>query len=473
MHDSNHIIGVKAGAMHRYGRQVPTPTRRGARVFKRAAQRLVAMWPEVRSMPDVAEYYDNLRERRGLGYVQMLQAAQEEKPDYSFLRDRKHESFQKQEAYDEPKYPRSIHGPLLHVRPRFGEGIHAAERAVFEPKIHELAKLKVLFVKDLPVAERPLAIDDFLIPGHEVIVTDHTAFEAHMTRRVMMTCELLYLEKMLRAAWGNVFDDFVKYVTSTQVCAYKGFVLRMPAFRCSGNPDTSLSNAFENITVAFAIGMLLGNPLIRIVVEGDDALMQFERPFGDDVNRIISAGEELGFEIKPEVHQRAGDAGFCQLFWSEDHTLCPDITKKLVKLQWSHSRQMHGGPATTRALLRAKLFSLGCEAKGCPMLSGVVKRGLDVLGPGPATYDPDDWYKRLSLGVFKGVTSPTDVSRAFVERKWGITVQAQLAFESAVSRWDCVQPVDDFFKLMLVEGTQFDHDGIVSFASGEHTVRDW
>lgn len=435
MADFKSIPTLVAGALHRYGRQVPQMTPRGRRAFKRAGEWFSKQLPSLSSFPPLEEYFEDLTKRRGAQYVEMIKQQCDNNMYYNAATDGVHKSFVKREFYPEPKHARSIQGPKPHVRPYFGEGIHYAEKAMVDPITWVFGDLQLMFVKRIPIHKRPQAIDDFLIKGKQVLCTDHTAFEAHMTKPIMEMGELKCLKQLIGTPWGAKFGQWHKYVTATQKLQYKGVSIKLPAFRCSGNPDTSLSNAFENVIAMLAISSILGLTLVRAVVEGDDGLFQFKEADLPTPELFVNAALECGFEIKPEFYNRAGDAGFCQLFWASDQTLVPNPIKKLVTLQWTHSAFMYGNNEMMRALFRAKLLSLSAEAHAAPIIWALLKSSYQFAHSGRAQYDPADWFKNEQLGPPMEPVEPSIEAREFCARQWNIPIDTQFEVEHALASW--------------------------------------
>lgn len=71
------------------------------------------------------------------------------------------------------------------------------------------------------------------------------------------------------------------------------------------------------------------------MVEGDDSIFVCDK---DKSQRVVDLLTSLGMRVKVEgTYDRAGDAGFCHLWWSEDHTMMTEPLSRLQKMCWSSS----------------------------------------------------------------------------------------------------------------------------------------
>lgn len=463
---------VLSGAEHRYGRAVPSMTGPGRACFIRAGARLADIFPRIIIIEDESQYRDTLIHRRGRIYALNLMQISEQNPGFDYARDSPHKSFPKTEPYDWYKWLRSIQGAQEQVTWRYGIYVSLMADIIFH-QIWKVDKCLILFVKPYAMNDRPSIIDNFLIPGLEVIGNDHTAFEAHMTKFVMTHGELLVFERMLGTLCPGKLAEWRRLVTSKQTLHYHDFTVTLPAFRASGNSDTSMSNAIENINFFCAACEVVGAVPLRAVVEGDDGVFQ-----AINARQLTSvAFEAVGAEVKMEFFPIAGVAGFCQMYWAPDGSLVPDIRRKLARLWWTDGSFKHSSPPVLLQLYKAKLLSLQSECPGCPVLWAVAHYHLQLLSHVVARRDPVEWYKETTLGppIDK---QPTLSARIFCETQWLIPISLQLALEADLQQSVLdVALINPIWRALFALGAQnsetqwlFHPDDIVSFEPGQFTL---
>lgn len=177
-------------------------------------------------------------------------------------------------------------------------------------------------------------------------------------------------------------------------CNYKGFQLKVPACRMSGEMCTSLGNGFTNLMVMLFTVEMKGGKVVG-VVEGDDGL------FATNVDVTSEDITRMGFDIKIEKKSSFREASFCGIVASEDGTPLTDPRKVLMNFGWSHSFSISAKLSTRRGLLRAKALSLLHEHPQCPVLTALALRYIKLT----ASYKPiwsRNWYERdLEMQVLK------------------------------------------------------------------------
>lgn len=465
--DRGYAPDILLGASQRYGRIVPQPTPEGLAVFRELGASLAVVFPVLDNLylPD-----DFLRDaHRPVAWKNALRQALDNELDYNPEVNGYHKSFVKREFYDDYKYLRLIQGPPESLRLLFGSMIHPLEHVIFSQMTWDWGECQIFFPKYLPTCQRPKAIDEFLIPGLAVVDTDHTAFEAHMTADILRAGECQVFRHMLAQSHPAILARWEDYVLSEQILRMKDMTIRQGPFRESGNSETSIGNGIENLLFFAAVCRLLGIRLLRAVVEGDDGLFQVDHPELLTVEAFL----RVGAEIKLKLNARAGDAGFCQLYWDEEHNLVPNVLRKLVRLPWTQAPEMHAGPNVLKGLWKAKVLSLQAEASHCPVLWAVAKRLLSDLAGVRERHDTTDWYHLTQLDFSQVAGPPTEHARVMVEQRDGIPRSVQLELEQQFLDGKFI--IDHPFMLNLMEQSTWRESEtmIVSFAPGQRTDADW
>jgi len=202
---------------------------------------------------------------------------------------RKVKCFIKDETYPEFKYPRGIYSRSDYAKCMFGPLVAAISDKVFALP---------WFIKKIPVVDRPMAIYERLYkPGSRYHYTDYTSFESHFVKVVQEALEqrlFIYMTKNLPES-RNIVDTMNLIKSQFQDMTFKLFDIIVPAFRCSGEMDTSLSNGFSNLMLWLFASYEKGCPEDKIkgYVEGDDGLFNNSGPTPDEDDFL-----KLGFTIK-------------------------------------------------------------------------------------------------------------------------------------------------------------------------------
>jgi hypothetical protein len=347
----------------------------------------------------------------------------------------KNKSFIKAESYQVPKHARWINSRDDGFKAFSGPLFHAIEKAVF--------KLK-WFVKFIPVADRATYIKEYVdAEGSLFIATDYTSLEASLVSQMMMCAEIqLYTYMLGETSRAGDIPILVDALTSLQHCRASGMLVTTFA-RMSGDMCTSLGNGFTNLMLQFFIAKECGWDLPLVgVVEGDDGLFRVSGPIPAD-----NVFEALGMRIKLDVFDRVGDAGFCQLYFSDDCSQnLRDPIKILVRTGWTMSRFMHAGERVMMELLRAKAFSLLCETPTCPIVCAYAlwlvraTKGHKIADP---YMDVNSWWvdqlmrtSNLDKCIDLASAGPTLGQRLFVASKWGVGVQDQIDIEAHFNSLD-------------------------------------
>lgn len=273
--------------------------------------------------------------------------------------------FVKKETYPTYKPPRGIFSRTDHAKVWLGPIAKAMEKEAYR---HEW------FIKHVPVSDRPKFImEKMLRPGYCYYNTDHSRFEAHMTRKVMETFELTFYGHMLKH-YPREFDMLKEMISVENHCCFRDFSFNVEATRMSGDMITSLGNGITNLmATAFVLsrkGLKFGS--YPIFVEGDDGL--FAAPI--DLKLDSSDYKDLGFDVKLISSPTPSLGCFCGMVYTdtEPFRLIKDPMKTLLNFGWTD--QSVTTIKKKNKLLVAKAYSLLCELPNCPIVPSLALRVL-------------------------------------------------------------------------------------------------
>ena len=426
------------GAQHRFLRDTPAISRHTARRFRC----FVRKWIRMNLRPLDANTDTSVEAwLEGTNYplsrkLELFKWDGEPEKDKYYV----NKMFRKRECYPEPKHARQINSRHDWFKTRTGP--------IFKKIEHELFK-RPEFVKTVPVVDRAQYINDLLYcPGSCYLSTDHTSFEAHMHTQIMKCCEMQLYSYMVRDLpdkdWFRIVN---KGLCSVQKClSYNNFgrQIAIGEARLSGDMCTSLGNGFTNLMVMLYVAQAKGWGACVGVVEGDDGLFRVSGDVPTDQDFA-----DVGFTIKSVTSDSVGQAGFCHLFNAEDqYENLVDPIMTTIKVGWTLSPQLHGGPKVMEKLARAKAMSMVCEAPANPITSQLAlwilrcTRGEIEVGPN----EPDRWYrlqclKRMDECQLRAKLGPTKEQREFVADKWGISVSDQVHIENWFANQDRIRPI--------------------------------
>lgn len=357
-------------------------------------------------------------------------------------------SFIKDETYVGYKHSRTINSRSDQAKCIFGPIVQAVSNKIMKTSKH--------FIKYVPVHERPQYILDYIFRvSEEFSSSDFTSFEAHFTEDRMKDCELPMFKHMLSGLPnGHLIYRFLEYAKciNDNICVFKYFVMQINAKRMSGEMDTSLSNGFSNLMwLKFSFKLHGMDPdQVPIVVEGDDALCCIFRSIPD------SYFEEFGLDLKIEKHSNVEHASFCGLvFDSVDRTIVTDIFDTVATFGWTTANYANSSNKTLLAILRCKALSLAYQYKGCPILSKLALKMME-LTEGVNTrkvlenrrfidaYHYEILAQALEYIKQNGLNQPVgNNTRNLVEKLYSITIADQLLIEQEIDKIsDPTQPLN-------------------------------
>lgn len=433
--DPSHASSYAGGVLKRIGFQ-PDPM---ARKIRRKFQRFVRLWLRKNIVPlkdhDVPSFETWLENTPyTAGRKRQLADIWERflrKPTKKNLR--KVKSFIKDEAYEDFKYPRTINSRVDVAKCAFGPICWAASKAVFS---------NPNFIKNIPVSERAKAIREKIFKqGEECDSTDYTSYEAHFTAdRMRLTTGQLFdhLFSGCSSPIRATSDLMMDVLTSPSWFTTKLLSFVMEAVRCSGEMDTSLSNGFANsMTIEFLSAQ--HNNKVHYYVEGDDGIMRWavrsRRP-------PDSAYKELGLTIKINSSTELSELSFCgQVYDMDDLVVVTDIKEQLARMGWTNSRYTQSSEKTRLQLLRAKGFAMAYQYNGCPILSTLGRRIIELTETVNVKQSIiNNWepYKQelltTAIATLPEPLEPKAGTRLLVEKLYNIPVWKQLALEEQFAK---------------------------------------
>jgi hypothetical protein len=336
-------------------------------------------------------------------------------------------AFGKDETYPEYKHARLIHARKDVAKCRFGPIFSAIEKIVFRHPY---------FIKKVPVVDRARYIRDLLGGvGRKLHSTDYSSFEAWFTEIMMRSCEReLYSWMVGELPEGADFlVDFDTYVLGKNVIETKFWKAYVEATRMSGEMCTSLGNGFSNWMITDFLITRLGGTYDG-VFEGDDgAVASTVWPPDSDFAR-------LGMKIKAEEHTSIEEMSFCGLIF-DSVELCniTDPISELLTFGWTNQRYSSSRQGRLMCLLRAKALSSAHLYRGAPILAALARYGLrvtrsyDIRGFLETTRGIDQWHREQLIEALQCPMDDVPVgprTRLLMERKFGISVEAQMTIES-------------------------------------------
>jgi hypothetical protein len=206
--------------------------------------------------------------------------------------------------------------------------------------------------------------------------------------------------------------------------------------RASGDMCTSLGNGFSNLMLILFFASEHGWPHEPdVLVEGDDSVWR-----GDYDPLTLGDFASLGFELKMmDESSDLGESGFCQIYCvTEERENLVAPAKYLAGIGWTGSAWLESSPSKLKSLLRAKAFSLVCEAPAAPVVAKLglwLIRATDDVAARTPLHDSDNWYRdqimlsSLEKCVKRALQGPTMAARDFVWKKWHLAPETQIQME--------------------------------------------
>lgn len=309
----------------------------------------------------------------------------------------------------------------------------------FFKKVEEQLYKEPEFVKNVPFKKRPDNILEIATDGAVYCETDHTAFEAHISPKLMRVCELQLYRYMAKNLpnYHELMTHLHLALSGRNMCAFGGkrggrlVQAGVEGTRMSGDMCTSLGNGFTNLMLMlFAVHGLGGTCEGR--VEGDDGVFAIMglQPGPSVFNR-------LGFVIKMALKGDISETSFCgNVFHPEVKANLCDAVKMIVKFGWTMSN-LRFCRKHWEGLLRGKALCGLVTNAGCPMMESFCKWIMRCTTHAKVVFGgvggrPDWWEQHLADAVRKGEAVHRGVdyrSRLLYERVYAVPVSVQVEIE--------------------------------------------
>lgn len=358
--------------------------------------------------------------------------------------------FVKKQWWDKYKHLRWIMPRSDEYKIQFGPVISVVEHIIYAIRMGDLP----VFIKLVPVAQRPEAIEALRKLGSLFAATDHSRFEAHINAEVQNAVEFTVYEFLCRRnAYAREMIHRLKVLqTGEQRILGPGFALTIGARRMSGDVTTSIGNGLTNLLI-FLYAMQVKGIHARGYVEGDDGIFALSA----ESNFTVPDPDyfaQFGMELKIEVVDEVNLASFCGNVY--DPTSLRNVTdpiQKILRIGWTlHDNYFGARQSKLLGLQRAAALSLAVGYEGCPILCEYARfllratRGaLPRFGEGRHKYTweeifemgGDDWKTTTKARVTSG---PREADRTLVERVYGIVRQDQIELERYFSGLSSAAP---------------------------------
>lgn len=418
--DSNDPLTVANGVYKRMMRDLPSPDLNQRRKFFKFVRRWAARHIPAVDPLSFEEWlerssYNEARKQELRAVEEGLRGGMPSRKKCSQIK-----SFVKTEAYTEIKHARMINARCDAFKVISGPFFSALESVVYALPP---------FIKHTPVPERPSRIMQLQRDGCRVYATDFTAFESHFEREFMLNVECAVYRVAFRK-YPAISKLILESLTGRNQCSTRmGLRYSVVARRMSGDMCTSLGNGLTNYLLAAFIARDKGH-VLNGVVEGDDGL------FVTDARLTTDDYAKLGFTIKMDEFTDVRDAGFCQMYFDNPRELVKSIYAVLHKFSWTHSF-LGAGVRIQQELLRAKALSGVYETPQCPILGVLYREALEATRGVAARFVYDGYHSTVPHDTMKIPSfNPSQQTREFYARKFGIPVQLQLEVESAIRNRD-------------------------------------
>lgn len=351
----------------------------------------------------------------------------------------------KDECYPEYKAFRGIHSRADDYKSRVGPFFQKLDKAIFsEPS----------FIKKIPVRHRAQWLSDKFRWARNFFMSDYSQFEATFGPALMQVELLIYkwfLDKNNRK--NELIDLIRRGIMSTNHVKYKDFNFTIDCRRMSGEMNTSGGNGIMNLIISTFVLHELGNKgNLNRCVEGDDGAFEV------DVYPTAADYALVGAVVKIDRPEVMNEGSFCGLIYDpSDGDNVTDVRESLLSFGWTTKQYMGASDFRLKALLRSKSLSMLYEYPACPILRNLALYGLRMTKEVPESYLKSVIAKQklnryesdLILSALDYASHPEVLvqevklaTRTLVARKFGVSVELQLAIESYLDGLGQLQPLD-------------------------------
>ena len=317
-------------------------------------------------------------------------------------------------------YPTYKHSRWILARSDYAKCMFGPMCKLMEEEIFQLP----MFVKHIPIADRPSYISERLGAAGPFYETDYTAFESHFIAPLMNACEMV-VYKYLLANFPREYNLFHRVLTGVNKPRTTKVSLTCRARRMSGEMNTSMGNGLSNAIIAEFIAFEKGGSITG-VFEGDDGLF-----VSHNCELTPEDYKKVGLTIKFDKVFDFGEASFCG--FTADPTELQTISdpyRRLPYLGWTLSPRRFGGVKVLEGLLKSKMMSLGCELPQCPIYWALSKTIVNHLSKVKRISDWNYWeQEKLASEPVFNPREPGPLTRNLYAIKYGVSVDHQLTVE--------------------------------------------
>lgn len=339
---------------------------------------------------------------------------------------RKVKSHIKQESYPEYKHARHINARCDLAKVVFGPIIKAIEQMVYSAT---RANGDPIFIKHVPLPERPALLRKLKQAGCLYVESDHSAYEATIKKRLMELIEVEVVKFVFRHR-----PDIVSKFASVEMGANRlylsslGITIVLSYFRCSGDMWTSLMNGLVNIITAEFGVALAGGTFCGGFVEGDDGIFAVQ---GNVPTYELMC--ELGLDVKYIYHDDPATASFCGMILAGEAIL-RDPVSFFAGFGWVGKR-FAAGRKLKRQLALAKSLSALYETPRCPLVASAAWHVYQkTRGVQPVFLE--DGYHYVPRDYHPPAPAVTPEARDLFARLYGVSCEAQVIAESRIEKGD-------------------------------------
>lgn len=345
---------------------------------------------------------------------------------------RKVKLFMKDECYGEYKHARGIYARCDEFKILFGPLVSAMEDDMYKnPE----------FIKYVPVVDRLIYIEELLQTSTELdATTDYKSFEMSFVEEIMRALDRVMFKFYTKYLDCKLYADIIDSLMDWNVIINKFFVFLIKARRMSGEMNTSLSNGFANLMVNKFLCLEKGCGEIRIVVEGDDGRMK------SATGRYPTPAdyEELGFNIKIEIHADGNRASFCGIVYDRDERInVTDPREVLASFGWATQRYARARKGRLLDLLRSKALCFLHQYPGAPVIQSLAEYGLRMTRSRDirhfvkndrtlSNWEREQFQAALDNRPIARPVGPN--TRILVEEMYGLSVETQIQIENYLAR---------------------------------------
>jgi hypothetical protein len=352
-------------------------------------------------------------------------------------------SFIKSEFYDLFKHARMINSRSDYFKVFSGPLFKAIEDELYKSPY---------FIKHVPVPERPALIEALIRAGRRYIDSDFKAFESHFTPAVMEAAELKLYRWCLRDSLSaEALDALCNTIKGTNRMRLRnGIKADVEGRRMSGDMCTSLGNGFTNIMLALYIaerkhyeitGFVEGDDGIFAISGQPDAWVPGPSDSGEPVPGpscgLVREYERLGFTIEINSYKDPRLASFCGMVFGPDGAIVRDPRHFMRGFAWTQSF-INAGPRIMDELLRAKALSACYETPNCPVVGAFARKALELTEGVVPRWVDDGYHKRPPDEWRVPEFGPTEATRQLFADRYGLSIEDQIAAETAIMRGDMV-----------------------------------